>query len=271
MINLNLKLVLLAAGSLLLMAAGCTRQDSSPKKPVLPEHPAEIDAGDSVYLTYLGHSAFIIDNGFKTLIDPYNPEMGYGRINLEADLVIISHEHEDHNFCPGNCGQILLGLTSAGEWNRLNEYLGGMHIYNVDSYHDSDGGSRLGKNSIFILEISRWRLVHLGDLGHRLTEEQKARIGKVDLLMIPVGGYYTLSLEDVLAVIKDLRPRVVVPMHFRTAHNTCTPIGSVEEFICLDLPCQIKFKDSRIDLKEEVFPEPGQTEIWVMEYMLSAD
>lgn len=272
MINLIKKLIILILSNLLLMSAtGCARQGSLFEKPVPLEQPGKINLGDHVCLTYLGHSAFMIDSGFKTLIDPYKPEIGYGKIDLEADLVVISHEHEDHNYCPGNCGQVLRGLAPSGEWNPLDVVFPGMHIYNVESDHDSEGGSRLGKNSIFVLEISRWRLVHLGDLGHRLTEEQKARIGKVDLLMIPVGGYYTLPLEDVLAVIEHLQPRVVVPMHFCTAHHNHTPIGSVEEFICLDLPCQIKYKDSRINLNEENFPDPGQTEIWVMEYMLPAD
>ncbi|HHX87926.1 MAG TPA: MBL fold metallo-hydrolase, partial [Firmicutes bacterium] len=159
----------------------------------------------------------------------------------------------------------------SGEWNRHNLSLPGLQIYNVDSYHDPHDGSKLGKNSIFVLEMEkpRLRIVHLGDLGHRLTEEQRAQIGKVDLLMIPVGGYYTLTLEEVLAVIEHLQPRAVIPVHFRTTHNPHTPIGSVEDFICLNLPYQVKYKDSRVCLTSQELPD--QTEIWVMEYMLPAE
>ncbi len=272
MIPLKKALILLAIGSLLWgPAAGCSRQGPSGKDPALQSQAGQIKPGDKVYLTYLGHSAFLIDNGLKILVDPYSPGLGYGEIDLEADLVIISHEHEDHNYCPGRCGQVLRGLAPSGEWNRQDLDFQGLRIYNVDSYHDAHDGSRLGKNSIFVLEMPGLRIVHLGDLGHRLTEEQRAQIGKVDLLIIPVGGYYTLPVEEVLAVIDHLQPRAVIPVHFRTAHNSHTPIGSVEEFICLDLPCQVKYKDSRICLAGEDLPDPGQTEIWVMEYMLPAE
>ncbi len=266
-------LIILAIGGLLWgSVTGCSNQDPRQEDPPPQDRSEQAKGDERMYLTYLGHSAFLINSdGLKILIDPYNPELGYGEINLEADLVIVSHEHEDHNHCPENCGQVLRGLTDCGEWNRQDLEFEGLHIYNVNSYHDDHDGSRLGKNSIFVLEMPRLRIVHLGDLGHRLTEKQRAGIGRVDLLMIPVGGYYTLPLKEVLTVIEHILPRVVIPMHFSTAHHSHTPIGSVEELICMDLPYQVKFKDSRICLTDEELPDPGQTEIWVMEYMLPSE
>jgi L-ascorbate metabolism protein UlaG (beta-lactamase superfamily) len=177
-------------------------------------------------IKWLGHAAFLItsDTGIKIITDPYetSPGLKYGRINETADIVTVSHDHGDHN-----------NTTSVGgnpKVVRDTVEVRGIKIKAVAAAHDSSGGGQRGANTILCFQIDGLRVVHLGDLGHLLTDSQAGDIGKVDVLMVPVGGYFTIDAKAAQEVCEQLKARVIIPMHYK--NDKCTlPIGGVEEFI----------------------------------------
>lgn len=179
-------------------------------------------------IKWLGHSSFVVtsDKGQRIITDPFTVGRGisYAPIDESADVVTISHDHGDHNngsTVKGN-PQIL-----RGEGIRQIE---GTVFEAIPSYHDAAQGSQRGNNTIFCFAVDGINLCHLGDLGHELTDEQVADIGNVDILMIPVGGNYTLDARQATVVYQALRSKIVIPMHYKTA-KCAYPIATVDEFL----------------------------------------
>jgi L-ascorbate metabolism protein UlaG (beta-lactamase superfamily) len=183
------------------------------------------DSSKNVVVRWHGQSFFEIESsaGTRLVLDPHTIE-AFGRKSVVADLVLLSHLHNDHTQVEvvqnRSRTKILIGLQGTGrkhDWNPIDEQFRDVRIRAVGVYHDTRGGMERGKNTIFILEIDGLRLVHLGDLGHLLTEAQIKRIGPVDVLMIPVGGVYTLNGDDAKKVVEQLKPRqYIIPMHYGT-------------------------------------------------------
>lgn len=192
-------------------------------------------------LFWLGQACFVIQAGDTTiLIDPFNAQMGYEiqQVN-KVDAVTVSHEHGDHNNVGMAAGEplVLRGLVKpGGEVAKIDQKVKNVRIYTVASCHDAENGNKRGKNAIFVYEIQSanppLRIVHLGDFGEKEvgTERVKA-IGAVDVLLIPVGGFYTMDSESVNRVIAELKPRIVVPMHVKTSKTARLPIETVEPFL----------------------------------------
>ncbi len=175
-----------------------------------------------VTFKWFGQACFLIETSEKTQIIADPVEMGQYRIpkELKPDIVTVSHEHFDHNKVDAVSGNpvVLRGLTSRGkEFAKIDRKIKDVRIYTVASYHDKSKGGQRGLNAIFVYEFGGIRIAHLGDLGHALSDEQIKAIGKIDVLMIPVGGKYTIYGEDAEKIIVMLRPKMVVfPMHFKT-------------------------------------------------------
>ena len=190
---------------------------------------------------WLGQACFVIQaDGLTILADPYNPKMGYDVRTVEGvDVVTVSHEHGDHNYAAMAAGKplVLRGLTAgAADFQSVDQKVKGAHIYSVNSYHDEAKGKQRGKNAIFVFEISSakppLRIVHMGDIGQkRLTEAQIKAIGPADVLMLPVGGFYTIDAEGANQVLADLKPKIVIPMHWKTAKTPNLPVQSDEPFL----------------------------------------
>lgn len=186
-------------------------------------------------LRYYGHAMFGLTSGGTTIvIDPFNDDIGYPKPDVAPGAVVISHEHFDHS----NAGlvrgrpRVIRGLAEEGKtWAKLDERVGPVRITGVPTYHDGEQGVARGKNTIAIFEAEEMRVVHLGDLGHVLSEDQARAIGSVDVLMIPVGGFYTIGPAEADQVIAQLGPRVVIPMHFKTEVNASWPIGTLDQFL----------------------------------------
>ena len=169
-------------------------------------------------LTWYGHACFLVETAEGSVVfDPYEPGSvpGLKLPPLTADAVVCSHGHHDHCYTAG--------VTLSGKEP-------GFTLRRVDSFHDDCGGKKRGENRITVLESEGLRLVHLGDLGHPLTEEQAAAIGTPDVLLIPVGGFYTIGPADAVKVVEQLRPRVTIPMHYRGRGFGYDVIGTVEDF-----------------------------------------
>ncbi len=164
-------------------------------------------------LRWLGQSCFVITSksGLRILTDPFSPQVGYPPIKQAADIVTVSHEHFDHNATNQVQGTFPV-LRGAGE-----KQVKGITITGVKASHGSSpDGKALGPDTIFVIEVDGLRICHLGDLGTLLSPAQIKQIGRVDVLLIPVGGYYTIDGKKAWQVIAQLKPRIVVPMHYKT-------------------------------------------------------
>jgi L-ascorbate metabolism protein UlaG (beta-lactamase superfamily) len=187
--------------------------------------PASAQEAKKVKLRWYGQSFFQLETGAGTKIvfDPHAiPE--YGRHLVGADLILVSHPHTDH-FQPEvienhQKAKTILGWKGKGSrpaWNLTEEKFKDALVRTVGTYHDRSEGMERGRNTVFVVEVDGLKIVHLGDLGHELTPEQVKSIGPVDVLMVPVGGVYTLNGSDAKTVVKQLKPRLfVVPMHYGT-------------------------------------------------------
>lgn len=184
-------------------------------------------------IKYLGHSAFVLtsDEGKKVLTDPYESgsyggAVGYKPITEKVDVVTASHEHEDH-FCLDGLPEGYEVVKTPGKHDAA-----GFSISGVKTYHDTSGGKDRGRNIVFTIDVDGMRVCHLGDLGHVLSEEEVAAIGNVDVLLVPVGGHFTIGPREALEVVKALTPAVTIPMHYKT-ESLDFPIAPVEDFLSL--------------------------------------
>jgi L-ascorbate metabolism protein UlaG (beta-lactamase superfamily) len=176
-------------------------------------------------LRWHGQSFFemITPAGTRVVFDPHAIE-NYGRKLVKADIVLMSHLHSDHtqleSVQDAKKAKLIYALKKGDrdlEYNLVDEKFKDLHIQTLGTYHDDMSGMLRGKNGVFIIEVAGLRLVHLGDLGHKLSKEQIRKIGPVDVLLIPVGGVYTLNGVDAQKVVEQLQPkRYIIPMHYGT-------------------------------------------------------
>jgi len=182
-------------------------------------------------IQWLGHSSFLIisGNGTKIITDPYQPDafgggITYGPIRISPDIVTVSHDHADHNYVEGLPNHFSV-ISKAGKTT-----VHGIEFKGIEAFHDPEGGSLRGRDVIFNMNIDRIHVCHLGDLGEMLTPDQVDQIGQVDVLLIPVGGYYTIDAKTASRVVDQLKPKVVIPMHYLT--DKCAfPIAPVDDFL----------------------------------------
>ncbi|MBI2616796.1 MBL fold metallo-hydrolase [Candidatus Gottesmanbacteria bacterium] len=162
-------------------------------------------------ITYLGHSSFKLRGKNAIVVtDPFDPKfVGLKFPKIPADIVTISHEHHDHNFREAVDGTPVI-VSGAGEYE-----VKGIKIIGIDTFHDASLGSERGGNTIYRIEMDGISLVHCGDLGHKLTEAQLDTIGDVGILMIPVGGYFTLDAALASEVVSQITPKIIIPMHYK--------------------------------------------------------
>ena len=207
-------------------------------------------------IKYLGHASFLItsDSGVKIITDPYETGGGlsYGEIAESADIVTVSHEHSDHNnvAAVGGNPKVVRGAAKVK----------GIEFEAIPCYHDDARGKARGKNTIFYFEVDDIKVCHLGDLGHRLGDTQVTELGGVDILLIPVGGFYTIDARVAIELCGRIKPRVVIPMHYKT--DKCDyPIAGVERFL------QGKEEVTRSGVSEAEFKKgelPSSTQIIVL-------
>jgi len=177
-------------------------------------------------IIHLGHASFKIKGKTTSLLtDPFSPSMtGLKFPKVEADIVTISHNHEDHNQASlvGGNPQVFSG---PGEYETK-----GVKILGVATFHDSSAGSERGKNTVYQIKMDGLTLIHLGDLGHPLTAEEVEALNGVDILMVPVGGIYTLDGKGAAQVVAQLEPKIVIPMHYG-APGLRFNLDSVDKFL----------------------------------------
>ncbi len=214
-------------------------------------------------IKWLGHAAFLItaNNGTRIITDPYTVGGGiiYKDIAEAADIVTVSHEHGDHNNVKSVKGKPEV-LKGPGTKNAK-----GIQFKGIGVYHDEQKGSQRGEDTIFCFTVDEVKLCHLGDLGHRLSDAQVKEIGPVDVLLMPVGGFYTVDVAGAADVASKIKPRVVIPMHFKTAGCTY-PINTVDDFL------KGRERVKRLDASEVEFSSaklPAATETVVLKPALA--
>ena len=215
-------------------------------------------------IKYLGHASFLItsDTGIKIVTDPYEPAYVaaggsiYGEIKELANIVTVSHNHSDHNNVAAVQGnpKVVRGTTK----------IRGIEFKGIPTYHDDARGKLRGDNTILCFEVDGVKVCHLGDLGHQLSDKQVAEVGRIDILLIPVGGFYTIDARVATEVCSRLKPKVIIPMHYKT--DKCGfPIAGVDEFL------EGKEGASRPDASEVEFKSgelPASTQIIVLKSAL---
>lgn len=187
-------------------------------------------------ITWLGHASFLIESEDTCIVtDPFAKRVGYPIYAGKVDIVTVSHDHYDHNAV-----ELLQGnprvVRQTGEFT-----VDGTQITGFDSFHDKRQGQERGPNIIFKFVTEGISLLHLGDLGHVLAPEMAAGLGQIDVLMLPVGGRFTVDAGEAFTIAELLQPRIIIPMHYKTPPCT-VQVGPVEAFTMkydrvVKLPC----------------------------------
>ncbi|MFN4244836.1 MAG: MBL fold metallo-hydrolase [Brevinematia bacterium] len=193
---------------------------------------------DIVRVSYLGHACVLVETqkGTRILMDPFDKSVGYNATPVECNVITISHEHFDHSNVRMGLGmpKVFRGVN-GGSWVGVDTTYMGIRIYNVSVYHDDEMGRIRGKNSIFVFEFHDTtipiRMSHLGDLGHNLKPEDLTRIGKIDILFIPIGGYFTIDYKIASEIVTNISPHVIIPIHYKTEVTRSWEIDNPEKFL----------------------------------------
>jgi L-ascorbate metabolism protein UlaG (beta-lactamase superfamily) len=162
-------------------------------------------------IIWLGHSCFRLKGSHATVItDPYSPDLGYSSGKLTANVITVSHQHPGHSHVSGVSGEPKV-VTGPGEYE-----ISGVLIIGMPTFHDNNGGKNRGKNTAYLIEIDEITICHLGDIGHVLSTSQVEEIDNVDILLLPTGGGSTINASRAAETVRQLEPKVVIPMHYKT-------------------------------------------------------
>jgi L-ascorbate metabolism protein UlaG (beta-lactamase superfamily) len=213
---------------------------------------------------WYGHAAFKLTTaqGVRIILDPYEPGFGgaltYGAITDEADLVLTSHDHGDHSYVRDIKGKFTR-IEKEGSYDEA-----GVKIQAIPCFHDPSKGKERGKNLIFVIEADGLKVAHVGDLGHVLDPGTLQNIGPVDLLLLPVGGFYTIDAKEATEVMHAIKPRLTIPMHYRT-EKCGFPITTVDDFTKGKKGVKV-LNASELEVTKETLPKDA--EIVVLKHAL---
>lgn len=203
-------------------------------------------------ISYLGQSSFRLRGKNAALVtDPYDPKMlGLKFSGVSADIVTVSHQHPDHN-------QSQLVKDTEKVIEGPGEYeVKGVSITGYSTFHDDKKGELRGKNTIYLIEMDDIRILHLGDLGHKLSDELIEEIGDVDILIVPVGGFYTIDSSVASEVVREVEPKIVIPMHYSVtgmSSEISSKLANVDKFLSeVGLPVE---KTTKLSVRKEEIGE----------------
>ncbi len=204
-----------------------------------------------------GHACFEVDGSVKVVTDPHDGKsLGIPPPQVKADVVLVSHDHLDHN-----CAGLVRSSDATVVTKPVMTVERGVRIEGFTADHDADGGSRRGRITLFKFELDGTTFCHLGDLGHRLNDDIVERIVPVDFLFVPVGDVLTIGPEAACDVVKKVAPKVAVPMHYRVP-GLAIAIQPVQNFLNLCQPGGIVKVGNEVEFMQDDLPASG-TEVWV--------
>ena len=210
-------------------------------------------------IKWFGQACFFIktktrkNEEVRIVIDPFSKEIGLKPPSLEADILLITHHHYDHNNTEAVGGDYFL-IDQPGEYEVKNIFIKG-----VQSFHDSQQGKERGFNTIYVIEAydEELRVCHLGDLGQKeLTPEQLEALGEIDILLIPVGGVYTIDAKTAHKIVTQIEPKIVIPMHYALP-KLKIQLDGVKPFLKLFAQEKIE-PQARLTIKREKLPQEIQ-------------
>ncbi|WP_461206342.1 MBL fold metallo-hydrolase [Clostridium sp. DL1XJH146] len=208
-------------------------------------------------ITWLGHASFLMEDrkGSTIITDPYDPSVGYKLFKGKINLVTISHNHFDHNYTNELNGNPTI-IDKVGLFNKFN-----ISIEGIPSFHDHEKGLKRGSNIIYTFKFDNYKICHLGDLGHLLTDDDISKIGEIDILLIPVGGNFTIAANEAKEITKKINPHIVIPMHFKT-DKINFPIDGVEKFL-IEMKNVKKIDSATIEINDKL---DGYNRVYVLQY-----
>ena len=195
----------------------------------------------------------------KLVVDPYGETTGLSLPSMEADVVLVTHDHEDYNNKKGIKGEPFV-VSNPGEYE-----VKGVFIRGIPSFHDDVQGKERGLNTIYTIEGEGIRICHLGDFGQKeLTPLQLEAIGDVDILLIPVGGVYTINGKEAQKVISQLEPKIVIPMHYALP-KLKYKLNSVDEFLHTMGAKKVEPQEKLMIKEKDLAAEREEAEIIVLQ------
>lgn len=212
-------------------------------------------------IKWLGHSAFLLteSTGITVLTDPFDPSMvGYGFTAPAVDIVTVSHGHADHNYLEG-----VDAYKQVYDLPGKFEYEGRVHVTGIQSFHDDEEGARRGKNIIYKFGMDGVNVCHMGDIGEPCSPELVERLLPVDVLMIPVGGNYTVDAELAKEYVDRLMPQIVIPMHYKIKHCELD-IDKVDPFVSMFENEYVEENVAELELDRVDFDENTPTRLVVL-------
>jgi len=208
-------------------------------------------------ISWLGHSCFRIKGTNATIItDPYSPDLGYSLGQPTARVLTVSHQHPGHSYVQGIGGEPKV-VSGPGEYE-----ISGILIMGMATFHDEEKGSKRGKNTTYLMEVDEVSICHLGDLGHVLTTEQVEEMENVDVLLLPVGGVSTINAPMAAQVVRQLEPKVVIPMHYKTGALS-RELEPVDRFL---KETGVKEVSSQTKLSFTKAGLPANTQVFLLDY-----
>jgi len=211
-----------------------------------------------VKLEWYGHSYVIVEceGGVRIAIDPHDgASLNLPSYRSKADYLLVTHDHFDHNAV-----EMVSVSGDIVRWRTGRINLGNVEVEGLPSYHDKSGGELRGSNTIYVIS-GRIRIAHLGDLGHPLTSDLREKLEGVDILILPVGGVYTIDAYEAWEIVKELNPKLVLPIHFWLPGSTM-PLDPLERFLLTAKTRRLRVEGNSIEFSPEELPEKTTTIIF---------
>jgi L-ascorbate metabolism protein UlaG (beta-lactamase superfamily) len=210
-------------------------------------------------ITWVGHACFLIEaKEARVMTDPFHEDVPYRFLETTVDVVTVSHDHFDHNAIHRVPGRPAV-IEATGVFD-----VHGLHLRGIPSFHDDCGGKERGPNILYTFALEGMTIAHLGDLGTPLDGEQREALADVDVLLVPVGGTYTIDARQAASLIESLpNVRLVIPMHFKTDAIADWPIATVDEFESL-MDNARRVGASTVEVTRASLPE--QREVWILDH-----
>lgn len=209
-------------------------------------------------ITWLGQSCFKIQSGeFVLTIDPFSKELGLTPPRFRSDVALVTHEHYDHANAESLSGEPFV-IKGAGEYE-----VKGVYVHGIETFHDSASGKERGVNTMYEIQMEDITILHMGDFGEgKMRDETLEAFGDIDILMIPIGGTYTIDAEDAAHIVKQIEPKIVIPMHYKIP-GVNVKLDEVEPFLKETGAAKTEAQE-KLTIKKKDIPEEGKTQVVVL-------
>ncbi len=209
-------------------------------------------------ITWYGQACFKIQSGDLVIaVDPFDKEIGFTPPRFRADVVMVTHAHHDHNNATALAGEPF-AISGPGEYE-----VKGVNITGIETYHDMARGRERGLNTIYVIEVEGVRILHMGDFGEeKMRDGTLEAVGDVDILMIPVGGVYTIEGDAAARISRQVEPALVIPMHYKIP-GLKVPLQGPEQFL-KEMGVKDPEREEKLTIKKKDIPEDGKITVVVL-------